>query len=382
MFFLLFILVVVSFSLYTTIRLSLIAPEKYFLPQSTLLLGVILTFLPLILRLLEDKLIERVSLSFLGFLSQISFGWMIMMIFPFLIILCWDLWRGLTHYIALTKLNSVNKLVRKGYLFYTIVAIVSMLTAYGHINYNQKEREEYTLISPYPLSQNYKIVVMSDLHFGYLVGAKETKNWVDLINKEEPDLVLILGDLIDHSTKILEAKSYKSALSHINSRFGTYAILGNHEYISGRAASIAFLQAIDLDPLIDETLIINDDFLIVGRDDKTNRQRKSLKELLSFDKKATNRPILILDHQPVSDNQRERAALLEHPEITAYLTGHSHHGQVWPYNWITDYLFVTAHGRKNLGETALITTSGIGIWGAKIRLGTQSEYMVIHLVDN
>lgn len=381
MFFLLFILVVISFSLYTTLRLSSIAPKKYYLPQSIVILGIILTFLPLTLRLLEDTLITFTPLSFLGFLSQISFGWMIMMVFPFLMILCWDLWRGITYFIAPTQLNPIKKLVKEGYLFYAIAITMGLLIIYGHINYYQKERAEYILTSPYPLSQNYKIVVMSDLHFGYLVDAKETKTWVDAINKENPDLVLILGDLIDHSIKILDTESYKDALDHIKSRFGTYAILGNHEYISGREISISFLQAIGLDLLIDETRIINDDFLLVGRDDKTNRQRKSLKALLTTNHQAPNRPILILDHQPVSDNQRERAALLQHPEITAYLTGHSHRGQVWPYNWITDYLFVTAHGRKDLGETALITTSGIGIWGAKIRLGTQSEYMVIHLIN-
>ncbi len=114
---------------------------------------------------------------------------------------------------------------------------------------------------------------------------------------------------------------------------------------------------------------------IIGRDDRTNVHRKSLKEILDSvepgEKSAESPFTILLDHQPYHLEEAEQNG------IDFQFSGHTHHGQVWPISWITDALYEDAFGSLQKGNTRYYVSSGMGIWGGKFRIGTQSEYVVL-----
>ena len=108
---------------------------------------------------------------------------------------------------------------------------------------------------------------------------------------------------------------------------------------------------------------------IIGRDDRSNWNRKPLSTLVGPQEGFT----LLLDHQPSHLEEAEEAG------IDFQFSGHTHHGQVWPLSWFTDLIFEKAHGSHSRGNTQYYVTSGLGAWGPKIRIGTRSEYLVLHV---
>jgi len=145
--------------------------------------------------------------------------------------------------------------------------------------------------------------------------------------------------------------------------------MGNHEYRDTR--SVDFIRDANIHLLRDSVALIDNRFYVVGREDKSNTERKPLEELTAG--LDPLKPIILLDHQP---NQLEEA---EKNNICLQLSGHTHHGQIWPLSLITQLIFEKAHGYLKKGNSHFYVTSGIGIYGGKFRIGTQSEYVVINL---
>ena len=148
-----------------------------------------------------------------------------------------------------------------------------------------------------------------------------------------------------------------------------YACLGNHEYYAGNPEAQQFFKDAGIRLLIDSVAQIDSCITIIGRDDRTNMRRKQLKDY-SVDK---NSYTIVLDHQPYNLDRAEAAG------VDFQLSGHTHRGQVWPISWITDRIYECSWGSYQRGKTQFYVSSGIGIWGGKFRIGTQSEYIVAEL---
>lgn len=241
--------------------------------------------------------------------------------------------------------------------------------AWGSRTYSKKVRVPLDIQVEKPLARPLKIVGLSDLHLGYTIGKEELQGWVDLVNAEQPDLVLIAGDLVDGDVRPVIEEAMAEALNKIEAPI--YACLGNHEYIGGEAQQRQFLSRTKVQLLRDSVALVGDAVYIIGRDDETNAGRKSLQQLTAG--LDPTKPILLLDHQPHHLEQAERAG------IDFQLSGHTHRGQVFPINLIVDRMYEQAHGYHRRGATQYYVSSGIGIWGGKYRIGTQSEYVVIDL---
>ncbi|WP_336469915.1 metallophosphoesterase [Hallella colorans] len=213
-----------------------------------------------------------------------------------------------------------------------------------------------------------KIVMLSDLHVGYHIDRKELSSWVDKINDENADLILIGGDIIDGRMRPLIEENMAEEFRRFNAP--VYACIGNHEYYTGKKAAEKFYREANINLLIDQTVTVKG-INIIGRDDRTNEKRCSLKDLTGH--LDMRKFTILLDHQPYHLEQAEEAG------IDFQLSGHTHYGQMWPINWIEDVIYEKAHGALTKGNTQYYISSGIGIWGAKFRLGTQSEYVVAQL---
>ncbi len=241
---------------------------------------------------------------------------------------------------------------------------------YGNLHYRHKYRQVIDLKTPKTIKQGTKVVLLSDLHLGYHNRRKELHRWVDMINAEHADAVLIAGDLIDLSVKPLIEERDWEELHRINAPI--YACLGNHEYISGVRDALAFYRQAGITLLKDSEASVAG-LTIIGRDDRSNTHRKSLQAIMkeSCDSTQLLQPIILLDHQPYHLEEAENA------RVDFQFSGHTHHGQVWPISWITDALYEDAFGATTKGKTQYYVSSGMGIWGGKFRIGTRSEYIVL-----
>ena len=226
-----------------------------------------------------------------------------------------------------------------------------------------------------------KIVLLSDLHLGYHNRRSEFKKWVDLINAEHPDLILIGGDIIDISVRPLLEENVAEEFHCLKAP--VYACLGNHEYYSGEPKAQQFYRDAGIHLLRDSVAKIGN-IAITGRDDRSNPHRKSIAEIIGqaernrsltmvSDKKKRKEFTILLDHQPYHLEEAEQNG------IDFQFSGHTHHGQVWPISWITDAIYEDAFGPLRKGDTQYYVSSGMGIWGGKFRIGTRSEYVVLTL---
>lgn len=313
---------------------------------------------------------EHLPISVTSVLYSIGTSW----IFIFLYFLIFNLLMDLIRATRLVPKNTLSHYTQDNWLsFALMVGFIGLLMLCGYLKYRIKERVEIPIAINKELQKNdsLKIVAISDLHLGYNIGKKELQGWIRLINREEPDVVLIAGDILDSSIRPVIDEDLASDLREIKARYGVFAIMGNHDYMAGVEKSAKFMNEANIKVLRDETVLVDSTFYIVGRDDKTNSRRKSLEQLiLSVDK---TKPVILLDHQPYNLEEAEKNG------IDFQFSGHTHRGQVWPISLITDAIYEDSYGSLKKGNTNIYVSSGIGIWGGKFRIGTQSEYAVINI---
>ena len=257
-------------------------------------------------------------------------------------------------------------LYHNGYTALGIFVLIFGLFLYGNLHYYNKVRVPLELKTSKPLPKTYKVVMASDFHLGYHNPRTELSRWVDMINAEKPDFILIAGDIIDGSMRPLLEERMAEEFHRLTAP--VYACLGNHEFYAGHPAAKQFLKDAGIRLLIDEAAVIDSSIVVIGRDDRTNMRRKPVKDLVST--LPSSLYTVILDHQPYNLDRAEAAG------VDFQLSGHTHRGQVWPISWITDAIYECAWGSHQRGNTQYYVSSGIGIWGGKFRIGTQSEYVV------
>lgn len=227
-------------------------------------------------------------------------------------------------------------------------------------------------------TQQLRIVMASDLHLGNIVGNRHLQKLVSKVNELNPDLILLPGDILDDVIEPFIRNNMKQTLKQLKARLGTYAILGNHEYIGKNIDQyVAEMNSIDIPVLRDEVLLIEKAFYLAGRKDKMAERvdpdgRKSIQHLLA----AVDRelPIIMMDHQPYHFDQALAAG------VDLLLCGHTHRGQIAPNHLITKRLFELDWGYLLKEKMHVVVSSGFGSWGPPIRLGSRSEY--IELIVN
>lgn len=252
-----------------------------------------------------------------------------------------------------------------GYTSAALLAVMAATFTYGYINYRHKVRQPLELTTAKDIGRDMKVVMLSDLHIGYHNRRKELARWVDMINAEHADAVLIAGDLIDGSLRPLAEEGMDAELRRISAP--VFACPGNHEYIGGIGRAADFMARAGI-TLLRDSVATAGGLCIIGRDDRSNPHRRSIAELM---RKADNAMFtIVLDHQPYHLERTERAG------ADFQLSGHTHHGQLWPISWITDAVYECAFGPWQRGRTRYYVSSGMGIWGGKFRIGTRSEYIV------
>jgi predicted MPP superfamily phosphohydrolase len=265
-----------------------------------------------------------------------------------------------------------NKSFQSGFVFSLLITL--SLLAYGYYRYQHPVTKVINIVFNKPTVEpetSFKIVAVSDVHLGLGTVKSKLAKYVEMINKQEPDVILICGDLIDNSIVPVIDQQMHTELSLLKARYGVYMVVGNHEYISGIDECMRFLEQTPVQVLRDTVVTFPNGVQLIGRDDRNNRSRATLTQLMrDID---PSRPVIVLDHQPVEIDRVVEAG------VDLLLCGHTHNGQVWPLNLLTKSMFDISYGYEKRGQTHIYVTSGLSLWGPPFRIGTQSEIVVIQL---
>lgn len=258
-------------------------------------------------------------------------------------------------------------------LFFLITATVTglMFHAYHAVAYPIVKDVYVTLPKGSSDRDSLTVVMMSDLHIGEVIGKELVQRYVKMSNEQHPDMVVLIGDIMDYESRFAEKARIEEDLRQLEAPLGVYAVYGNHEYRANRIAKYRWLKKTGATLLIDSVARPDSSFYLIGRDDRINKKRKPLQALMAgID---TTKPVIVLDHQPWSfaEMRMNRADLGLH--------GHTHNGQLWPYSLLMKLIYECSYGYHQKGPTQFYVSSGIGTAGPPYRVGTVSEMVVLHI---
>lgn len=333
--------------------------------------GVGIVYVLLFLSLFVGLFLEhRLSPGLAKILTFSGYTFLIFVIYMTISFLLSDLVRLANHFFHFAP---TGMLVFRQWAALISMGIIAVALMIGSYRFNNPVLVQLKLEVEHPVQhKTMRIVAASDIHLGTSIDKKRLHRYVQLINAQKPDIILLAGDITDRSFGPVLEQKMEEELSQLMAPLGVYAITGNHEYYSGVQDQIAdYLRKSGIRVLHDSTALIDSSFYLIGRDDRTNSNRKSLAELVSG--LPTDKPRILLDHQPYNLEQAVDN------DIDLQISGHTHEGQFFPGNLIVNKIFEVGHGYKKKGKTHIYVSSGLGIWGPLYRIGTQSELVIIEL---
>ncbi|WP_418223656.1 metallophosphoesterase [Clostridium isatidis] len=259
-------------------------------------------------------------------------------------------------------------------IFFTLYAILALT---GTFNASFSKIKNYEIIIDKYIKEPINIVMISDIHLGNIIRNKRLKKMVQTVNSLNPDIIAIAGDIVDSNITPFTERNMAEEFSHLKSKYGTYAVLGNHDLMTKSIDKIIkILSENKVTVLRDDAILIDNYFYIIGRDDITIKlyTKKNRKPLIDITKNLDNsKPLILIDHNPKDIKESYNA------NIDLQLSGHTHKGQISPLNFVTKRAFEIDYGHLQKNNFNVIVSSGYGTWGPPIRLGSKSEIVVIKL---
>lgn len=332
------------------------------------------------------------------FIKKLSNYWLGSFLYILLFIMIADILRIVLKHIPGKLHNYLFS--RIGYIFVGILltSLVVGFSIYGsfHAKVIKVHPYEVTIEKSCSNRNELKVVLLADLHLGYNYGKREISRMVTKVNAQNPDLVLIAGDIFDNEyDAVQDPERIAEKLSEMKSTYGTYGVFGNHDVserlLGGFSVSLdadevrdsrfdTFAEKANITILDDESVCIDDAFYLVGRMDASKpgdgtKNRMAPEEILKdLDK---SKPILVMEHQPKQLQELSDAG------ADMQLCGHTHDGQLFPGNLLLGLIWENPCGYLQKGNLHSIVTSGVGIWGPAMRTGTDSEIcpITIHFSD-
>ena len=390
---LLIIIIIYGFLNFYLCRKVILWFSKFKLKKSSIIIKTLITiiylscFLSVILGyFLPNSNMQKLILKFSNYFTGTMFYMLIAAIISDLVIL-----------ISVRILHKNKNIFHTKKYIFTSAAItltlVGGLSLYGFIHATNIKTTKYDIIIKNKdiKEKKLKIILIADTHFGYSVGYKMAEKMVNKINKENADLVLIAGDVFDNSYDSLDKpERILKALKSIKSKYGSYAVFGNHDVKERLFAGFSIsdgkkairdnrmsnmLKEAGIKILDDKVEKIKD-FYIIGRKDYS-KAGDGTNNRLSIDKLIkqvdTNKFVLVLEHEPKDlENISEK-------NVDLHVAGHTHAGQFFPLTIGTSIIWSNNYGLKKYNKMNSVVTSGIGVYGPNMRVGTDSEVVVINV---
>jgi predicted MPP superfamily phosphohydrolase len=342
----------------------------------------LITYLVLALAYIAGRILERKSLNSINTLIVwLGSLWLAAMVYYLFAVIVIDIFKLIYFLIPGFHLSLFDDPKYNIISFVAVNAVVIITVLGGYINAVHPRIKKLDII----INKNagrykeIKAALVTDIHMGTIISHARLTRIVRLINSIDADIVLLAGDVVDEDIKPVIKYNLGEILKQIKSKQGVFAITGNHEYIGGAESAVKYLTEHGLIELRDSVYLIDNSFYLIGREDRSARgfggkKRKELTELMkSVDKSF---PILLMDHQPVKLNEAEENG------IDLQVSGHTHHGQLWPFNFITKRVYELSYGYMKKGSTQYYVSCGVGTWGPPVRSGNRPEVVYMNLKYN
>lgn len=282
--------------------------------------------------------------------------------------------------INIAKKNKVSKVWNLLYKSTAIPFLIATgIVTYGYINIHNIVRTSYTIQTD-KLSDDYKIILITDVHYGTVLDKDDIKNICKKISTENADLIILGGDIVDERTTADQMYEVIKALSTIKSKDGIYLVNGNHDlqqYSSDKALSdTEYLEMVAENGIkyIEDTVVeITEEITLIGRQDYSYSDRADISTLMkNVDK---NKYVICADHQPVKYKDSSEAG------VDLNVSGHTHAGQIYPVGYFIKYAMTADlyYGIKDVNGMTGIVSSGMCGWGFPVRTQEHCEYVVINL---
>ena len=367
--------------IYTAVNYYIYIRSMQALPEGSTIRSVFpWVFWILVASLIAGRILEKIYLSHASdILVWTGSFWLAAMLYLFLAVLLLDIVRLLNHFFSFYPAFITTSYEKtKFYIFSGIGIITLLVIAAGHINTLHPRIKTLDLHIPKQANglTSMKAVLMSDIHLGTLIGNGHFEKIVQKVENLNPDIILLAGDVLDEDLEPVLRQNIGETLQRLSAPMGVYGVMGNHEYIGGAEPAYDYLVANGLKIIRDTVVKVNDSFYLIGREDRdkprfAGRERKPLEELIKMANPSF--PLILMDHQPY---YLEKAAELG---IDLQVSGHTHHGQLWPLNYITSAIYTISHGYGKIGQMHAYVSNGVGSWGPPVRVGNRPEIVVLNI---
>lgn len=262
------------------------------------------------------------------------------------------------------------------------LAVSAVYLSIGYVLCNNVWQTKYELTTEKQLG-SLRIALFADSHVGNTFDGEGLNKYIEQMNEQVPDILLIAGDFVDDGTDRENMIKACEALGKAETKYGVWFAYGNHDksyYGSNKRGFSAEeleseMKRNGVHILKDEYELIDNRFYIVGRKDKRDDQRKELSEIIKdID---TDKYIIVMDHQP-ADYQKESETAAD-----LVLSGHTHGGQFFPVTYVGEWFGLNdrTYGYEKRNDTEFIVTSGISCWALAFKTGTKSEYVIIDVAQ-
>lgn len=320
-------------------------------------------------------------------IRRISTYWIGIMLYSLLYVVLFDLLRLIAKHTKLknTLLFSRGSVISIGSV---VVACAVATCLYGIFNARNIKVNEYsvTVNKSCGSDKHLKAVLVADLHMGYAIGVDHITNMVEKINQQDADIVIIAGDIFDNSYDGMDdPEGIKAQLKSIKSKYGVYAVYGNHDIDEKNLMGFTFdwggkqlhsekmtnfMKECNIKLINDESVLINDEFYLVGRrdTDKPGTEDGTRAEISELTKNLDKtKPIFVLSHEPDELQKTADAG------ADIDFSGHTHDGQLFPGNLTIGLFWENPCGMIKKDNMYSIVTSGVGVYGTFMRVGTDAE---------
>lgn len=320
-------------------------------------------------------------------IRRISTYWIGIMLYSLLYVVLFDLLRLIAKHTKLknTLLFSRGSVISIGSV---VVACAVATCLYGIFNARNIKVNEYsvTVNKSCGSDKHLKAVLVADLHMGYAIGVDHITNMVEKINQQDADIVIIAGDIFDNSYDGMDdPEGIKAQLKSIKSKYGVYAVYGNHDIDEKILMGFTFdwggkqlhnekmtnfMKECNIKLINDESVLINDEFYLVGRrdTDKPGTEDGTRAEISELTKDLDKtKPIFVLSHEPDELQKTADAG------ADIDFSGHTHDGQLFPGNLTIGFFWENPCGMIKKDNMYSIVTSGVGVYGTFMRVGTDAE---------
>ena len=297
------------------------------------------------------------------------------LLYLFLLVMLLDLFRLFNRFARVIRQDVLSGRRFRTASLSLLLAIPAVTVAAGIWKNNTIVINEYRVEVPRRASplRHLRIALAADFHLKEQTGSRFMEHFVGKVNSLGADILLIPGDLLEGDRQEARLEEFEQQFRLIRTKDGIFASPGNHEYF-GRRSRGDFFEKSGIVLLRDSVVVVDGAFAVVGRNDSRVRGRKMIGELMR--PVGDHLPVIVLDHRP-TDLEGASAA-----NADLLLCGHTHDGQLFPFNLITARVYEVSWGYKKVRNTHVFVTSGIQLWGPPVRTAGDSEIMAIDVDFN